>query len=68
MPLLPERVNLVEPKMKSPRMRLTGLVVDTACRPMPGVMLDFCQVDCIKCDTRKGNLINERFGYSSNKY
>ena len=49
-------------------MRLTGLVVDTACRPIPGAMLDFCQVDGIKCETRKGNLINERFGYSSNKY
>jgi hypothetical protein len=68
MPLLPELVNLVEPKMKSPRMRLTGLVVDTACRPIPGAMLDFCQVDGIKCDTSKDNLINERFGYSSNKY
>lgn len=36
MPLSPARVSLIEPKMKSPRMRLMGRVVDTACRPMPG--------------------------------
>lgn len=44
-PLSPERVNLVETKMKAPRMRLTGLVVDKACRPIPGAMLDFWQCD-----------------------
>ena len=44
-PLSPERHSLVEPKMKSPRLRLTGRVVDTACRPTPGAMLDFWQCD-----------------------
>ena len=44
-PLSPERINLLEPKMKAPRMRLTGLVVDTACRPIAGAMLDFWQCD-----------------------
>ena len=44
-PLSPERRNLVEPKMKAPRMRLKGLVVDTACRPVPGALLDFWQCD-----------------------
>ena len=44
-PLSPERVNLVETKMKAPRMRLTGIVVDKACRPIPGAMLDFWQCD-----------------------
>ena len=44
-PLSPERVNLVETKMKAPRMRLTGLFVDKACRPIPGAMLDFWQCD-----------------------
>ena len=45
MPLSPERVSFVEPKMKSPRMRVTGRVVDTACRPLPGALLDFWQCD-----------------------
>jgi len=44
-PLSPERVNLVETKMKAPRMRLTGRVIDKACRPIPGAMLDFWQCD-----------------------
>lgn len=44
-PLSPERINLVEPKMKAPRMRLTGLIVDTLCRPLSGAMLDFWQCD-----------------------
>ncbi len=44
-PLSPERMNLVEPKMKAPRMRLTGMVVDTACKPISGALLDFWQCD-----------------------
>jgi len=44
-PLSPERINLIEPKMKSSSMRLAGLVVDTACRPISGAMLDFWQCD-----------------------
>jgi protocatechuate 3,4-dioxygenase beta subunit len=44
-PLSPERMNLVEPKMKAPRMRITGLVVDTSCKPISGALLDFWQCD-----------------------
>ena len=44
-PQSPERVNLVETKMKAPRMRLTGRVIDKACQPIPGAVLDFWQCD-----------------------
>ena len=44
-PQSPERLNLVEPKMNAPRMRITGLVVDTACKPISGALLDFWQCD-----------------------
>ena len=61
-PLSPERTNLVEPKMKSPRMRLTGLVVDTACRPISGALLDFWQ-----CDER-GQYDTKGFGLRGHQY
>ena len=44
-PLSPERSKLIEPGMKAPMMRLVGQVVDTACRPIPGALLDFWQCD-----------------------
>ena len=44
-PLSPERTNLLEPGMKAPSMRILGQVVDAACRPVPGALLDFWQSD-----------------------
>lgn len=44
-PLSPERIKLIEQGMKAPVMRLVGQVVDTACRPISGALLDFWQCD-----------------------
>jgi protocatechuate 3,4-dioxygenase beta subunit len=44
-PLSPERTSLIEPGMKAPSVRLGGQVVDTNCRPIRGVLLDFWQTD-----------------------
>jgi protocatechuate 3,4-dioxygenase beta subunit len=41
----PERTSLLEPGMGGTRLVLTGNVVDTACRPIPGALLDFWQAD-----------------------
>lgn len=44
-PLSPERVSLLEADMRGPRMVLKGQVVDSACRPLAGALLDFWQCD-----------------------
>jgi protocatechuate 3,4-dioxygenase beta subunit len=41
----PERTSLLEPGMGGTKLMLTGYVVDTACRPIPGALLDFWQAD-----------------------
>lgn len=44
-PLSPERASLVDPGMAGARLRLGGLVVDRACRPLAGVVVDLWQAD-----------------------
>lgn len=44
-PLSPERTSLIEAETKAPRLKLVGDVLDSACRPIPGVLLDFWQCD-----------------------
>lgn len=44
-PLSPERTSLLEADMRGPRMVLKGQVVDLACRPVAGALLDFWQCD-----------------------
>jgi protocatechuate 3,4-dioxygenase beta subunit len=44
-PLSPERASLLEADMRGPRMVLKGQVVDSACRPLAGALLDFWQCD-----------------------
>jgi len=61
-PLSPERMNLVEPKMKAPRMRLNGLVVDVACKPIAGALLDFWQCD------EKGQYDTKGFSLRGHQY
>ena len=69
LPLSPERVSLVEPKMKSPRMRVTGRVVDTACRPIPGAILDFWQCDERgQYDTKGFSLRGHQFANSKGEF
>lgn len=69
LPLSPERVSLVEPKMKSPRMRVTGRVVDTACRPLPGALLDFWQCDERgQYDTKGFSLRGHQFANSKGEF
>ena len=68
-PLSPERVNLVETKMKAPRIRLNGLVVDQACRPLPGAMLDFWQCDEKgRYDTNGVSLRGHQFSNSKGEF
>lgn len=54
-PQSPERSSLIEPSMKAKRMRLMGQVVDIACQPIPGALLDFWQCD------EKGEYDNQGF-------
>ena len=61
-PLSPERARLIEPGMKAPRMRLTGQVVDSTCRPIPGALLDFWQ-----CDDR-GQYDNQGYRLRGHQY
>lgn len=44
-PQSPRRTSLLEPGMGGPRIVLTGSVLSTACRPIPGALLDFWQAD-----------------------
>jgi protocatechuate 3,4-dioxygenase beta subunit len=44
-PETPLRRNLVEAGLEGERLALTGLVVDTRCRPIPRALLDFWQAD-----------------------
>jgi protocatechuate 3,4-dioxygenase beta subunit len=39
-PQSPERSSLIETGMTASRMRLRGQVVDTACKPIPGALID----------------------------
>jgi protocatechuate 3,4-dioxygenase beta subunit len=44
-PDTPRRRNLLENGLEGERLALTGLVVDTRCRPIPRALLDFWQAD-----------------------
>lgn len=51
----PQRTDLTADGAPGDRMTLTGVVVDTACQPVPGVLLDFWQCD--------GNGVYDNDGY-----
>ncbi len=44
-PQSPERGDLVTPAIRGVRLDLTGVVYDTACKPLPGTLLEFWQCD-----------------------
>jgi protocatechuate 3,4-dioxygenase beta subunit len=44
-PRSPRRASLLEPGMDGARIVVTGTVLSTACRPLPGALLDFWQAD-----------------------
>lgn len=44
-PRSPQRVSLLEADIRGPRIILTGSVLSTRCRPVPGALLDFWQAD-----------------------
>ena len=44
-PSSPERVSLLEPEMRGRRLIVTGAVLSTDCKPLPGALLDFWQAD-----------------------
>ena len=44
-PRSPERASLLEPSMRGTRIVVTGAVLSTRCRPIPGALLDFWQAD-----------------------
>jgi protocatechuate 3,4-dioxygenase beta subunit len=44
-PRSPERASLLEPGMGGTRIVVTGSVLSTRCRPIPGALLDFWQSD-----------------------
>src|SRR5215813_12092864 len=44
-PRSPQRASLLEPDMSGTRIVVTGSVLSTRCRPIPGALLDFWQAD-----------------------
>lgn len=44
-PLSPQRTSLAEPEMAGTKLRLGGYVLDRACRPVPGALVDLWQAD-----------------------
>jgi protocatechuate 3,4-dioxygenase beta subunit len=44
-PRSPQRASLLEPGMGGTRIVVTGAVLSTGCRPIPGALLDFWQAD-----------------------
>ena len=44
-PLTPQRTSLAEPGMAGTKLRLGGYVLDRACRPVPGALIDLWQAD-----------------------
>jgi protocatechuate 3,4-dioxygenase beta subunit len=44
-PNSPRRASLLEPGVAGTRMVVTGLVLSTACTPLPGALVDFWQAD-----------------------
>jgi protocatechuate 3,4-dioxygenase beta subunit len=44
-PQSPQRADLVEPGVEGPLLRLTGVVNDSACRPIAGALIDVWQAD-----------------------
>ena len=44
-PESPQRQSLLEPGLEGPRLLVTGLVLSTACKPLPGALLDFWHAD-----------------------
>jgi protocatechuate 3,4-dioxygenase beta subunit len=44
-PRSPERNSLLVPGIKGTTIMLTGVVLSTACKPVPGALLDFWQCD-----------------------
>jgi protocatechuate 3,4-dioxygenase beta subunit len=44
-PRSPRRTSLLAPEIEGERLVLSGLVLSTACRPVPGALVDFWQAD-----------------------
>ena len=44
-PQSPRRASLLDPGMTGPRIVVAGSVLSTACRPIPGALIDFWQAD-----------------------
>jgi len=44
-PASPERQSLLEPGLEGPRLLVSGLVLSTACKPVPRALLDFWHAD-----------------------
>ena len=44
-PNSPQRVSLIEPGSKAPRLLLTGTVLSAQCKPVPNALLDFWHSD-----------------------
>ena len=44
-PSTPRRTSLLEPGLRGTRLQLTGRVLSTDCKPLPGALLDFWQCD-----------------------
>ena len=44
-PQSPERTDFVTPAIRGVRLELSGIVYDTACKPLPGSLIEFWQCD-----------------------
>ena len=61
-PQSPQRITLIEPGSKAPRLVVTGQVLTRDCRPLKGALLDFWHAD------EKGDYDNRGFRYRGHQF
>lgn len=65
----PKRSSLLEAGMRGPRLTVTGTVISTDCKPVPGALLDFWQCDSDgEYDNRGYRLRGHQFADAQGRY
>jgi len=61
-PESPQRITLIEPASRAPRLTVTGQVLDRDCKPVANALLDFWHAD------EKGDYDNRGFRYRGHQF
>jgi protocatechuate 3,4-dioxygenase beta subunit len=68
-PRSPERISLLDAGVQGTRIVITGVVLSTSCRPLPGALLDFWQCDDRgNYDNRGNTLRGHQFSDAQGRY